>query len=129
MLKTHQGFGQNPFLQCHRSPPQNLLLRETNWISSGTYYNVTIIYFMQLKIARTKVWYWFKFFRFELDNLQTKVNVERERYQAAAQSQLSIVSAIPKLHINDRLTLSAADASYLLRYACTSMLKYLLNSL
>ena len=56
------------------------------------------------------------FSRFELDNLQTKVNVERERYQAAAQSQLSIVSAIPKLHINDRLTLSAADASYLLRY-------------
>ena len=55
--------------------------------------------------------------RFELDNLQTKVNVERERYQAAATSQLSIVSAIPKLHINDRLTLSAADASYLLRYS------------
>ena len=55
------------------------------------------------------------FIRIELDNLQTKVNVERERYQAAAQSQSSIVSAIPKLHINHRLTLSAADASYLLR--------------
>ena len=55
-------------------------------------------------------------YRFELDALQTKVNVERERYQAAAQSQVTVVSAIPKLHINDRLTLSASDASYLLRY-------------
>ena len=55
-------------------------------------------------------------YRFELDTLQTKVNVERERYQAAAQSQVTVVSAIPKLHINDRLTLSASDASYLLRY-------------
>ena len=87
---------------------------------------------MQLSIlenARTNISFKFKFFRFELDNLQTKVNVERERYQAAAQSQLSIVSAIPKLHINDRLTLSAADASYLLRYAYISMSKYVLNSL
>ena len=55
-------------------------------------------------------------YRFELDALQTKVNVERERYQTAAQSQVTVVSAIPKLHINDRLTLSASDASYLLRY-------------
>ena len=61
--------------------------------------------------------------RFELDALQTKVNVERERYQAAAQSQVSVVSAIPKLHINDRLTLSAVDASYLLRYVKMAIFK------
>ena len=53
----------------------------------------------------------------ELDALQNKVNLERERYQSAAQSQVSIVSAIPKLHINDRMTLSASDASYQLRYS------------
>ena len=36
------------------------------------------------------------------------------RYLQAAQSTGPAVSAIPKLHINDRFTLSQSDASYLL---------------
>lgn len=48
--------------------------------------------------------------------LQTHVNKERERYQSASHNShaTNLVSAIPKLNINDRFTLSQADASYLL---------------
>lgn len=53
-------------------------------------------------------------FRAEIEHLQTKVNDERESYQTASQnpSATAMVSAIPKLSINDRFTLSQADASY-----------------
>ncbi len=52
--------------------------------------------------------------RAEIDQLQGQVNDERERYQSASQnpSSAAMVSAIPKLSINDRFTLSQADASY-----------------
>ena len=52
--------------------------------------------------------------RRELDVLQSRVLEEREKYLVAAQSQSPAVSAIPKLNINDRFTLSQSDASYLL---------------
>ena len=52
--------------------------------------------------------------RRELDVLQSRVLEEREKYLLAAQSQGPAVSAIPKLNINDRFTLSQSDASYLL---------------
>ena len=63
----------------------------------------------------------------ELDALQNKVNLERESYQSAAQSQVSVVSAIPKLHINDRMTLSASDASYQLRYSIKCVQKQVVS--
>lgn len=50
--------------------------------------------------------------RNEIETLQTKVNQERETYQAASQSQSHMVSAIPRLNINDRFTLGQSDASY-----------------
>lgn len=54
--------------------------------------------------------------RNEIEALQQKVAAEREQYQAASQSASAsatqMVSAIPKLNINDRFTLGQADASY-----------------
>ena len=50
--------------------------------------------------------------RNEIDNLQQKVNHEREQYQAASQSETQMVSAIQRLNINDRFTLGQSDASY-----------------
>lgn len=52
--------------------------------------------------------------RSDIDRLQVAVTEERDSYQAASQNPAStaMVSAIPKLNINDRFTLSQADASY-----------------
>eukprot|EP00095_Tigriopus_kingsejongensis_P011869 maker-scaffold180_size281610-snap-gene-0.36 protein:Tk11869 transcript:maker-scaffold180_size281610-snap-gene-0.36-mRNA-1 annotation:"bardet-biedl syndrome 7 protein homolog" len=52
--------------------------------------------------------------REEIDSLQMQVTYERDRYQAtAAQDKATaMVSAIPRLDVNDRFTLSQADASY-----------------
>ena len=52
--------------------------------------------------------------RRELDIIQSRVVEEREKYHQASQSQGPAVSAIPRLNINDRFTLSQSDASYLL---------------
>lgn len=49
----------------------------------------------------------------EIEELQQKVNMERERYQMLAQST-SAVSAVPKFSLNDRFSLSRDDASYTL---------------
>ena len=49
----------------------------------------------------------------EIEELQQKVNMERERYQMLAQSS-SAVSAVPKFSLNDRFSLSRDDASYTL---------------
>ncbi|TRY73217.1 hypothetical protein TCAL_01950 [Tigriopus californicus] len=52
--------------------------------------------------------------RSEIETLQLQVNYERDRYQSNAtlDNPPSSISAIPKLDINDRFTLSQADASY-----------------
>ena len=49
----------------------------------------------------------------EIEELQQKVNMERERYQMLAQSS-SAVSAVPKFSLNDKFSLSRDDASYTL---------------
>lgn len=49
----------------------------------------------------------------ELDNLQTKVSAEREKYQQSAYSTTA-VSAIPLFNINDKFVLNREDASYTL---------------
>ena len=49
----------------------------------------------------------------EIEELQQKVNLERERYQMLAQSNTA-VSAVPKFSLNDRFSLSRDDASYTL---------------
>ncbi|CAB4066898.1 BBS7 [Lepeophtheirus salmonis] len=56
--------------------------------------------------------------RQEVEQLQNKVNVERDKYQkfaqASTQSNNDAISAIPSLKVNDHLVLSQADASYVL---------------
>ena len=73
----------------------------------------------------------------EIEELQGSVNKERERYQAQAVSKLGGMSvmfyfryqaqavsklggmsAIPKLNINDKMTLNQQDASYILSLEC-----------
>ncbi len=56
----------------------------------------------------------YAYFRTEIDALQQRVSRERDRYQmqTASATSSSMVSAIPKLNINDHFTLSRADASY-----------------
>ena len=51
--------------------------------------------------------------RSDLDDLQQKVIVEREKYQQTAQSTIAI-SAVPTFHINDKFVLNREDASYTL---------------
>ena len=48
--------------------------------------------------------------------MQGKVSVEREKYRDAAQGSSPVVSAMPAIHINDQMKMSASDASYTLRY-------------
>ena len=48
--------------------------------------------------------------------MQGKVSVEREKYRDAAQGPSPVVSAMPAIHINDQMKMSASDASYTLRY-------------
>ena len=52
-------------------------------------------------------------FRQEIDELQRRVTVERDRYQVTAQSDKAI-SAVPHFSINDKFVLSKDDASYTL---------------
>ena len=52
-------------------------------------------------------------FRKELDDLQQRVLVEREKYQVTAQSS-SAISAVPRFNINDKFVLNKEDASYTL---------------
>ena len=47
---------------------------------------------------------WHFRFRKELDDLQKKIQVEREKYQVTAQSPKAI-SAVPKFNINDKFIL------------------------
>ncbi|XP_038625212.1 Bardet-Biedl syndrome 7 protein isoform X1 [Tachyglossus aculeatus] len=49
--------------------------------------------------------------RDELDNLQFKVQQEREKYQQSAQSSTAI-STVPTFSVNDKFTLNKDDASY-----------------
>eukprot|EP00794_Sanderia_malayensis_P007541 gene7541-8378_t len=49
----------------------------------------------------------------EIDELQQKVMMEREKYQYSSQSE-SAISAVPQFSMNDRFTLSRDDASYTL---------------
>ena len=53
------------------------------------------------------------FYRNELDDLQQKVNTEREKYQQSANSNTAI-SAVPGFYINDKFVLNREDASYTL---------------
>ena len=58
----------------------------------------------------------FQFYSFcsaEIEELQQKVNLEREKYQMLAQSDTA-VSAVPKFSLNDKFSLSRDDASYTL---------------
>ncbi|XP_069686041.1 BBSome complex member BBS7-like isoform X2 [Periplaneta americana] len=50
--------------------------------------------------------------RFEIDEIEQKVNREREKYQAATQEKIDGLSAIPFISINDKMTLCREDASY-----------------
>ncbi|RXG57552.1 Bardet-Biedl syndrome 7 protein-like [Armadillidium vulgare] len=50
----------------------------------------------------------------EIDELQDRVLVERERYQSATQSAFPGISAVPFFSVHDKMTLSRSDASYLL---------------
>lgn len=50
--------------------------------------------------------------RFEIDEIEQRVNRERERYQAATQDKVDGLSAIPFISINDKMTLCREDASY-----------------
>ncbi|KAJ9601052.1 hypothetical protein L9F63_000787 [Diploptera punctata] len=50
--------------------------------------------------------------RFEIEEIEQKVNREREKYQAATQDKLDGLSAIPFIAINDKMTLCGEDASY-----------------
>ncbi|KAB7495673.1 Bardet-Biedl syndrome 7-like protein [Armadillidium nasatum] len=52
--------------------------------------------------------------RQEIDELQDRVLVERERYQSATQSAFPGISAVPFFSVHDKMTLSRSDASYLL---------------
>ncbi|CAL4090214.1 unnamed protein product, partial [Meganyctiphanes norvegica] len=52
--------------------------------------------------------------RGEIDSLQQQVLKERDRYQAATQSQFPGISAVPFFSVNDKMTLNRSDASYLL---------------
>ena len=54
------------------------------------------------------------------------VTKEREKYQAQAVSTLGGMSAIPKLNINDRLTLNQTDASYMLSIECQTAIDNIL---
>jgi len=51
--------------------------------------------------------------RKELEDLQKKVQVERDRYQVTSQSPKAI-SAVPKFNVNDKFNLIREDASYIL---------------
>ncbi|GFG34141.1 hypothetical protein Cfor_08141 [Coptotermes formosanus] len=50
--------------------------------------------------------------RFEIDEIEQRVNREREKYQAATQDKVDGLSAIPFISINDKMTLCREDASY-----------------
>ncbi|XP_043223062.1 Bardet-Biedl syndrome 7 protein homolog isoform X2 [Amphibalanus amphitrite] len=52
--------------------------------------------------------------RAEVESLQERVSRERERYHQTTQSSLGGISAVPYISVNDRMTLSKEDASYLL---------------
>ena len=65
----------------------------------------------------------------EIDDLQTAVSKEREKYQAQAVSTLGGMSAIPKINIKDKMTLNQTDASYILSIECqTAIDNVLLHS-
>jgi Bardet-Biedl syndrome 7 protein len=50
--------------------------------------------------------------RFEIDEIEQRVNREREKYQAATQDKADGLSAIPFISINDKMTLCREDAAY-----------------
>ncbi|KDR14735.1 Bardet-Biedl syndrome 7 protein homolog isoform X2 [Zootermopsis nevadensis] len=50
--------------------------------------------------------------RMEIDEIEQRVNREREKYQAATQDKVDGLSAIPFIAINDKMTLCREDASY-----------------
>ncbi|KAK4304694.1 hypothetical protein Pmani_023378 [Petrolisthes manimaculis] len=52
--------------------------------------------------------------RDEIDDLQQRVLKERDQYQAATQSTFPGISAVPFFSVNDKMSLSRNDASYLL---------------
>lgn len=52
-------------------------------------------------------------FRLELDELQARVAVERERYQQNTQHETGL-SAVPMFPVNERFSLSKEDAAYTL---------------
>ncbi|KAF5285041.1 hypothetical protein FQR65_LT02353 [Abscondita terminalis] len=52
--------------------------------------------------------------RSEIEELQLKVDKEREKYQASTQSYMDEMSAIPLLSIKDSMVQSKEDASYIL---------------
>ncbi len=52
-------------------------------------------------------------FSAEIEELQQKVMMEREKYQYSSQSE-SAISAVPQFSMNDRFSLSRDDASYTL---------------
>jgi len=64
--------------------------------------------------------------RAEIDELQQMVNKERERYQAQAVSTIGGMSAIPKININDKMTLNQTDASYILSMECQTAIDNIL---
>ena len=52
-----------------------------------------------------------RYFRKEIEELQKRVKMERERYQMASKAE-NAVSAVPLFDVNDKFTLNKEDASY-----------------
>lgn len=63
--------------------------------------------------------------RTELDDLQKRVNAERERYQNATQTDHGL-SAVPVFPINDRFALSREEAAYSLTIELQVPIDYVL---
>lgn len=63
--------------------------------------------------------------RMELEELQQRVNLERERYQNATQTDHGL-SAVPVFPINDRFALSREEAAYSLTIELQVPIDYVL---
>jgi hypothetical protein len=64
--------------------------------------------------------------RIEVEELKQLFNKERERYQAQAFSTIGVMSAIPKLNKNDKMTLNKTDASFILSLECQTAIDNIL---
>jgi hypothetical protein len=50
-------------------------------------------------------------YRFEIDEIEQRVNREREKYQAATQDKADVLSAIPFISINDKVIFTTDNSA------------------